>query len=85
VFLSGGNPRLLKNSFYIASFKEIMLEAILILNMDPRFREDDSGGHSHFHGNDRLRLFFVIPAFLIFVFPKQPAPECFYRVGIQVC
>jgi hypothetical protein len=42
-----------KNSFYIASLKEIMLEAILILNMDPRFREDDSGGDSHFHGNDR--------------------------------
>jgi hypothetical protein len=30
-----------------------MLETILILNMDPRFREDDSGGYSHFHGNDR--------------------------------
>jgi hypothetical protein len=42
MFLSGGNPRLLKNSFYIASLKEIMSETILILNMD-----------SHFHGNDR--------------------------------
>ncbi|MDR1942208.1 MAG: hypothetical protein LBQ47_07760, partial [Endomicrobium sp.] len=37
VFLSGGNPRLLKNSFYISSLKEIMLETILILNMDSHF------------------------------------------------
>jgi hypothetical protein len=37
-----GNPRLLKNSVYITFLKEIMSEAILILNMD-----------SHFHGNDR--------------------------------
>jgi hypothetical protein len=27
---------------------------------------------------------FVLPAFLIIFLPKQPAPECFYRVGI-VC
>jgi hypothetical protein len=53
VSLSGGNPRLLKNFSYIAFLKEIMLETILILNMDPRFREDDSGGYSHFHGNDK--------------------------------
>jgi hypothetical protein len=32
-----------------------MLETILILKMYPRFRGDDSGGYSHFHGNDKTQ------------------------------
>jgi hypothetical protein len=72
-----------------------MVETVLILNMDSRFRGNDGGGYSHFHGNDRHKQNkrslssqnvskFVIPAFLIFVLPKQPALECLYRVGIHV-
>jgi hypothetical protein len=34
-FRENGNPSLLKNSFYIVFLKEIMLETVLILKMDP--------------------------------------------------
>jgi hypothetical protein len=40
------NDKVTKKFFYIAFLKKIMIETILILKMD-----------SHFHGNDRLRLF----------------------------
>jgi hypothetical protein len=84
VFLSGGNPCLLNNSFYISFLKIIMLKNILILKMDSRFHGNDSGGYSHFHGNadiekrltKQTQCFIkqtlsgsVIPMFLIFVLP----------------